>query len=99
MCIAAAPRPFGCHVSSIQFMERGACHVVAPQRSKYSFALLKTFWTMPYNLNSKMLKAVVIGVSAGGMDALTKILPVLPADFPLPVIVVQHLHPEQGRNL
>ena len=36
-------------------------------------------------------KCIVIGVSAGGMDALLKILLVLPADFPLPVIVVQHL--------
>ena len=40
-------------------------------------------------------KTVVIGVSAGGMKALKKILPVLPGDFPLPIIVVQHLHPDQ----
>ncbi|MFP4469709.1 MAG: chemotaxis protein CheB [Bacteroidales bacterium] len=37
--------------------------------------------------------AVVIGVSAGGMNALGKILPVLPGDFPLPVIIVQHVSP------
>lgn len=37
-------------------------------------------------------EAVVIGVSAGGMNALGKILPSLPDDFPLPVIVVQHQH-------
>ncbi len=42
-----------------------------------------------------MRRAIVIGVSAGGMNALTEILPMLPADFPLPVIIVQHLHPEQ----
>jgi len=38
-------------------------------------------------------KCIVIGVSAGGMDALSKILTILPADFPLPIIVVQHLDP------
>lgn len=38
-------------------------------------------------------KCIVIGVSAGGMDALSRILPIMPADFPLPVIVVQHLDP------
>lgn len=35
--------------------------------------------------------AVVIGASAGGLEALTAILPALPADFCLPVLVVVHL--------
>ena len=35
-------------------------------------------------------EAVVIGVSAGGLHALTEILKELPASFPLPVIIVQH---------
>ncbi|TLM65654.1 MAG: chemotaxis protein CheB [Deltaproteobacteria bacterium] len=34
---------------------------------------------------------VVIGVSAGGFDALRRLLGGLPADFPLPVLIVQHL--------
>jgi two-component system chemotaxis response regulator CheB len=38
-------------------------------------------------------QAVVIGVSAGGMEALITILPELPCDFPLSVIIVQHTHP------
>lgn len=38
-------------------------------------------------------RAVVIGVSAGGMNALGKILPELPADFPLPLMIVQHVSP------
>lgn len=37
--------------------------------------------------------AVVIGVSAGGMNALGAILPRLPANFPLPIIIVQHISP------
>ncbi len=43
----------------------------------------------------KKHELIVIGVSAGGMEALGKILPVLPKDFPLPIVVVQHLHPSQ----
>lgn len=35
-------------------------------------------------------QAVVIGVSSGGLKALTQILPNLPVDYPLAVIVVQH---------
>jgi len=40
-------------------------------------------------------RAVVIGASAGGTAALQKILPFLPAEFPLPVVIAQHLHPLQ----
>jgi len=38
-------------------------------------------------------KAIVIGGSAGAVAALETILPALPEDFGLPVLVVQHLHP------
>jgi two-component system chemotaxis response regulator CheB len=38
-------------------------------------------------------EAIVIGVSAGGMNALGTILPCFPADFALPVIIVQHMDP------
>lgn len=40
-------------------------------------------------------QAVVIGASAGGTVALQKILPLLPSDFSLPIIIAQHLHPLQ----
>jgi two-component system chemotaxis response regulator CheB len=38
-------------------------------------------------------KVVVIGISTGGPTALGAILPELPAGFPLPVLVVQHMPP------
>ncbi len=40
-------------------------------------------------------RAVAIGASAGGTAALQRILPFLPAAFPLPIIIAQHLHPLQ----
>ncbi|MGA1823761.1 MAG: chemotaxis protein CheB [bacterium] len=42
--------------------------------------------------NSKYYEAVVIGVSAGGIQALEKIIPPLPGDFKAPIIIVQHRH-------
>ena len=36
---------------------------------------------------------VVIGVSTGGPTALGAILPQLPAEFPLPILIVQHMPP------
>jgi two-component system chemotaxis response regulator CheB len=38
-------------------------------------------------------KVVLIGVSTGGPAALGAILPNLPSDFPLPVLIVQHMPP------
>jgi two-component system chemotaxis response regulator CheB len=43
--------------------------------------------------SNTIFRAVVIGGSAGGFEAITVILPALPGDFLLPVLVVQHLHP------
>lgn len=44
-------------------------------------------------------EAVVLGVSAGGIEALSTILPILSQDFALPVIIVQHLHPHSDNFL
>lgn len=38
-------------------------------------------------------KVLAIGVSTGGPTALAALLPQLPAEFPLPVLVVQHMPP------
>jgi two-component system, chemotaxis family, protein-glutamate methylesterase/glutaminase len=44
-------------------------------------------------------RVVAIGVSTGGPVALTEMLPKLPADFPLPVVVVQHMPPIFTKSL
>ena len=47
----------------------------------------------------KELALVAIGCSAGGFDSLQKLLPSLPADFPVPVVVVIHLPPDKDSFL
>ncbi len=42
---------------------------------------------------------VVIGSSAGGIEALSELVSTLPEDFPAPIVVVQHLHPERESHL
>ncbi len=44
-------------------------------------------------LHPSHLKIVAIGVSTGGPDALAKLLPSFPANFPLPVVIAQHMPP------
>ncbi len=39
-------------------------------------------------------KAIVIGVSAGGFEALTTVISKLKPDFPVPVVIVQHQSPD-----
>ncbi len=46
-----------------------------------------------------MFEAIVIGASAGGLKALTSVLGALPSEFPLPIIIVQHLHPHSDSYL
>lgn len=44
-------------------------------------------------------QAVVIGVSTGGPNALAQLIPMFPADFRLPVLIVQHMPPVFTRLL
>ncbi len=45
-------------------------------------------------------RAIVgIGISTGGPAALTRMLPQLPADFPCPIVIVQHMPPMFTKSL
>lgn len=46
-----------------------------------------------------MRDLVVIGASAGGVEALTALVTTLPADFPAPIVVAQHLDPHRISHL
>lgn len=47
----------------------------------------------------KGIKAVVIGTSAGGVQALLHVLPQLPADLPVPVLAVIHMPADRSNVL
>ncbi|WP_309715308.1 chemotaxis response regulator protein-glutamate methylesterase [Armatimonas sp.] len=42
---------------------------------------------------SERVEVLAIGTSTGGPDALNIVLPQLPADFPVPIVIVQHMPP------
>lgn len=49
--------------------------------------------------NRRQFKAIVIGVSTGGVSALSQLLGALPADFSIPVLVVTHITPDSDDSL
>ena len=46
-----------------------------------------------------VVDVVAIGVSTGGPNALAELVPALPADFPVPIVIVQHMPPVFTRLL
>src|SRR5688572_12959156 len=42
---------------------------------------------------------VVLGASAGGIEALSRVVASLPPDFPVPVVIAQHLDPRRPSHL
>ncbi len=50
-------------------------------------------------MNKKAYKAIVIGVSAGGLRAIIELFKNLPSDYPFPIIVTQHLYPTEDSCL
>jgi two-component system chemotaxis response regulator CheB len=51
------------------------------------------------NSGNRRIDIVVIGTSTGGPNALGEVLPRIPRDFPVPILVVQHMPPIFTRML
>ena len=62
--------------------------------SKVNLKRFKAFRLKPFHPSPKLLaedKIIVIGASTGGPQTLEMILPSLPADFSLPILIAQHM--------
>jgi two-component system, chemotaxis family, protein-glutamate methylesterase/glutaminase len=49
--------------------------------------------------HARRIDIVVVGISTGGPSALMELLPKLPEDFPVPILIVQHMPPMFTRLL
>ena len=48
---------------------------------------------------ARRFEVVVVGTSAGGVEALERFLGRMPVDFPIPIVIVQHLAPKEISHL
>jgi two-component system, chemotaxis family, protein-glutamate methylesterase/glutaminase len=75
---------------------RALCHLPDARKSILPASLPKVPAPAIFSPRSRPLtppQVVAIGVSTGGPDALARLLPSLPANFPLPVVIAQHMPP------
>jgi two-component system, chemotaxis family, protein-glutamate methylesterase/glutaminase len=64
-------------------------YIQAP-KNRHSFALLQIHPSM-HQMSRPQFRIVVVGASAGGLAALSKLLGSLPPDFPAAILIVQHM--------
>jgi two-component system, chemotaxis family, protein-glutamate methylesterase/glutaminase len=62
-------------------------------RDRNSATILPRFWVAKRRAAGQPIRVLAIGSSTGGPNALAEVIPRLPADFPVPVVVVQHMPP------
>jgi two-component system chemotaxis response regulator CheB len=53
---------------------------------------------VPYNLHNTFFNCIAIGVSTGGPPVIQRILSSLPGNFPLPILIAQHMPLEFTRT-
>jgi two-component system CheB/CheR fusion protein len=56
-------------------------------------------WNAVANVGATDAQLVVIGSSAGGIEALSRVVASLPSDFPAPIVIAQHLDPRRPSHL
>jgi two-component system chemotaxis response regulator CheB len=67
------------------------CTETVGNETLYPTSSLARVWPRP--TTARLVEIVTIGVSTGGPKALATFLPQLPADFPVPIVIVQHMPP------
>lgn len=71
---------------------KALCHIDKPRPDVMARVMPATL-PPPTLPRGSRVDIVTIGVSTGGPKALSEILPLIPANFPVPIVIVQHMPP------
>ncbi|MBI1807128.1 MAG: chemotaxis response regulator protein-glutamate methylesterase [Ignavibacteria bacterium] len=82
---------------SRQFRRLNGSSTKIPLHQESQRRIVDNNWNL--RLPKTEFKAVVIGISTGGPFALLQTIPQLPSDFPLGIIIVQHMPPRFTKSL
>lgn len=77
---------------------KGLCAFVEPSAKRPATKLVPPAGSAG-KLPPPRVRLLVIGVSTGGPNALTEVFREMPCDFPVPIVVVQHMPPVFTRHL
>jgi len=92
--IDLAPRIEACRTASNRHVARRANSMAAvPFASRNASLANREPVCKSTSASHQAPQVIGIGVSTGGPVALQKLLPLFPADFPCPIVVVQHMPP------
>jgi two-component system chemotaxis response regulator CheB len=110
-CLAAGASDYvakPANVGSFSVSKERICEVLLPKIRALCGGLQQAPQALPKrilpalsqrNAAPDRIDVVVIGCSTGGPNALAELLPALPADFPVPILIVQHMPPAFTRFL
>ncbi len=81
---------FGGRIADVEQALRDRVHALAAGAARHNTAV-PTAEPAAATIAADRYRAVVLGTSTGGPVALTKILTALPREFPVPILLVQHM--------
>lgn len=98
--LSVSARAFGMELArKVRGFAAGASPVPAPSAPLAPATAAPAKVPPPRVKRRPRVDVLAIGVSTGGPNALTEFLPALPADFPVPIVLVQHMPPGFTANL
>lgn len=77
------------HLFGARFQQAKSAIITQSSANQTGAPLFSAVFTK--NMAKQKIDIVAIGVSTGGPNALEKLLTVLPKDFPVPIVIVQHM--------
>lgn len=86
-----APRPTAMTSAGAGLTARTTLNQEGYQRPQLGQRLAATSSNKNFKASGKQYKLIAIGTSTGGPVALQRIITALPADFPLPIVLIQHM--------